>query len=118
MDRLGIKKATVAPVAFAPLVTSSSIATYPLPPEYRKPIRFRLGDRIIKLTGRRALVLDRLIAAGSKGIDRAAKLQWVANLADTIKALKDDRGIDIETRKWQPCNYALRSNVERIGGDL
>jgi hypothetical protein len=115
MDRLDIKKGAVAPAPFAPLITSGSQAIYPLPTEYRKPIRFRVGDRIIKLTGGRALVLDRLMAAGPSGIDRAATLQWVANLADTIAALRVV-GIAIETRKRQPCNYALQCHVERIGG--
>lgn len=116
MVRLDIETEAVAAASDAPLVTSCSKAIYPLPVEYRKPIRFRFGDRIIKLTGGRALVLDRLIEAGPKGIDRATTLQWVANLSDTVKALTNDRGIDIETRKRQPCNYALRSYVERIGG--
>lgn len=115
MDRLDMKKGAVAPAPCAPLVTSGSLAIYPLPAEYRKPILFRFGDRIIKLTGGRALVLDRLIAAGPSGIDRAATLQWIANLADSIAALRAT-GIAIETRKGQPCNYALRSHVERIGG--
>jgi hypothetical protein len=115
MDRLDIKKGAVAPAPFAPLITSGSPAIYPLPAEYRKPIRFRLGDRIIKRQGGRALVLDRLIAAGANGIHRAETLQWVANLADSIAALRAT-GIAIETRKGQPCNYALQCHVERIGG--
>lgn len=115
MDRLNTKTEAVAP---APVVLHSTIgspAIYPLPAEYRKPIRFRLGDKIINLTGGRALVLDRLIAAGPSGIDRAATLQWVANLADSIAALRA-AGIAIETRKGQPCNYALQCHVKRIGG--
>lgn len=115
MDRLDNEKGGAPTPPIAPLSTSDSMAIYPLPAEYRKPIRFRFGDRITKLTGGRALVLDRLIAAGSKGIDRAATLQWVANLANTIAALRAT-GIAIETRKCQPCNYALQSLVERIGG--
>jgi hypothetical protein len=115
MERIKTMKEAVAPAPFAPHSISSSPAIYPLPAEYRKPIRYRLSDRIIKLTGGRALVLDRLIAAGAKGIDRAATLQWVANLSDTIAALRA-AGIAIETRKGQPCNYALQCHVERIGG--
>jgi hypothetical protein len=59
--------------------------------------------------------LDRLIAAGPAGIDRAATLQWVANLADTIAALRT-AGIAIETRKGQAANYSIACNVEKIGG--
>jgi hypothetical protein len=115
MDRLDKESEAAATASDAPRVSSGSPAIYPLPTEYRKPIRFRVGDRIIKLTGGRALVLDRLISAGSNGIDRAATLQWVANLADSIAALRAT-GIAIETRKGQPCNYALQCHVERIGG--
>ncbi len=115
MDRLHKETEAAATASDAPLVTSGSKSIYPLPAEYRKPIRFRIGDRIIKLTGGRALVLDRLIAAGSKGIDRAATLQWVANLADSIAALRA-AGFTIETRKGQPCNYVVQCHVERMGG--
>ena len=116
MDRLDIEKGAAPTAPIAPISAIGSPAIYSLPAEYRKPICFRIGDRIIKLKGGRALVLDRLIEAGPTGIDRATTLQWVANLSDTVKALTNDRGIDIETRKGQPCNYALQSQVERIGG--
>ena len=115
MDRLETKTEAVAPASVAPISTIGSPAIYPLPTEYRKPVRFRIGDRVIKLTGGRALVLDRLIAAGPAGIDRAATLQWVANLADTIAALRT-AGIAIETRKGQAANYSIACNVEKIGG--
>lgn len=115
MDRLDTKKGTVASVPFAPLITCGSPAIYALPAEYRKPIRYRIGDRIVKLSGGRALALDRLIAAGANGIDRAATLQWIANLADTIAALRA-AGIAIETRKGKAANYAIVSHVEKIGG--
>lgn len=115
IDRLDRETEAVAAASDAPLVTSCSHAIYPLPDEYRMPIRFRIGDRILKLKGGRALVLDRLIAAGSSGIDRAATLQWIANLADSIAALRV-AGIAIETRKGQACNYALQCFVQRTGG--
>ena len=116
MDRLDMKKEAAPTASHAPLMTIGNTATYPLPPEYSKPIRFRVNGKIIRVKGGRALVLDRLIAAGPKGIDRATTLQWIANLSDTVKSLKDDWGIGIETRLRQPCNYALLSHVERIGG--
>jgi hypothetical protein len=115
MDRLDEETEAVAAAPVAPLNTSGSQAIYPLPAEYRKPIRFRLGDRIVKLTGGRALVLDRLIAAGPGGIDRSTTLQWVANLSDTIGALRA-AGIAIETRKGRAANYALLSHVTRWEG--
>jgi hypothetical protein len=92
-------------------------ATYPLPPQYRKAIRFNLGGESVALKGGRALVLDLLIAAKSAGIDRASTLQWVANLSDTICALRA-RAIMIKTRKGHAANYALLSDVRRDGGAL
>jgi hypothetical protein len=88
---------------------------YPLEAKYRKPNRFALRDKPLTLKGGRALVLDLLIAAKPAGIDRSATLQWVANLSDTICALRA-HGIMIETRKGQAANYALISDVRRIGG--
>ena len=89
--------------------------TYPLPARYRKPNRFTLAGKAISLKGGRALLLDLLIDAKPAGIDRAATFQWLANLSDTIGALRA-RGIIIETRKGLPANYALISNIRRIGG--
>ena len=86
---------------------------YPLPTAYRKPIEFMTGGKAIRIKGGRALVLDLLIDAGSNGIDRSATLRWVANISDTICALRS-RGIVIQTCKWQPANYVLRSEVLRI----
>jgi hypothetical protein len=99
----------------AAALKSSSSTIYPLPPAYRKPIRFLSDGLIIMLGGRRALVLDLLIAAKPAGIDRSSTLQWVANLSDTVCALRV-RGIVIETRKGQAANYVLISDVRRIGG--
>ena len=92
-----------------------SPSIYPLPSEYREEIRFSVGTTIIAVKGGRALALDRLIAAGPKGIDRAATLQWIANISDTIGALKG-RGIEIETRKGYAANYVLRCSVKRWEG--
>ncbi len=115
INRLYKEKGAAPTAPFAPISTIGSPAIYPLPAAFCKPIRFRIGDRIVKLTGGRALVLDRLISAGPAGIDRAATLQWVANLADSIAALRA-AGIAIETRKGQPCNYVLQCHVEQIDG--
>ena len=114
MER-AIEKGAVSPAPNAPLSTIGCIAIYPLPAEYRKPIRFTVNDKVKCFRGGRALVLDLLIAAAPDGIDRAATLQWVANLADTVAALRT-AGIAIETRKGQAANYALTCKVEKIGG--
>lgn len=112
------KKMGAAPTApDAPVRSTGNSAIYPLPAEYHKPIRFQLDGITFRLKGGRALVLDRLIAAGPAGIDRAATLQWIANLADTIAALRN-HGIAIETRRGWAANYALLSSVVRIGGDV
>ena len=88
---------------------------YPLPVQYRKPIRFTLDGRLFALKGGRALVMDLLIAAKPAGIDRASTLQWVANLSDTIGALRA-RGVLIETRKGHAANYMLISGVRQMEG--
>lgn len=110
-----IKKGAAATAPIAPLSTSGNRAIYPLPVEYRKQISFWVCGHVIQLTGGRGLVLDRLIEAGPAGIDRAATLQWVANLADTIAALRA-AGITITTRKGQAANYVLDCVVLKIGG--
>jgi hypothetical protein len=88
--------------------------TYSLPAQYRKPNRYTLGDKILALKGGRALLLDLLINAKPAGIDRASTLQWLANISDTVGALRA-RGIAIETRKGLPAHYELISDVRRIG---
>lgn len=115
MMKRPIEKGAATTAPNAPLSTIGSISIYPLPAEYRKPIRFWVNGDVKRFVGGRALVLDRLIIAGSLGIDRAATLQWVANLGDTIAALRA-AGIAIETRKGNAANYALNCKVEKIGG--
>lgn len=114
-DRLDTEKGAAPTAPIAPISTIGSPAIYPLPAQYRKPIRFRVNGKIIRLTGGRALVLDRFIAAGPAGIDRATTLQWIANLADTIAALRT-AGIAVDTRKGQAANYSIACHVEKIGG--
>lgn len=115
METLSKKKGAAPTAPDAPITTTGGNAIYPLPSEYRKPIHFRASGITFRLKGGRALVLDRLIAAGPAGIDRAATLQWIANLADTIAALRQ-RGVAIETRRGRAANYALLSAATRIGG--
>lgn len=115
MDRLAKKMGAASPAPCAPASIGVCPAIYPLPSEYRKPIRFRVKGHVIRLKGGRALTLERLIAAGPAGIDRATTLQWIANLGDTIAALRE-AGITIATRKGQAANYALGCTVEKIGG--
>lgn len=115
MDGIEMEKGAAPTAPVAPLSASGSTGIYPLPVQYRKPIRFWVNSKVIRLTGGRALVLDRLIAAGPAGIDRAATLQWVANLADTIAALRAS-GIVIETRKGQAANYVLACAAYKLGG--
>jgi hypothetical protein len=92
-------------------------AIYPLPVHYRKLNRFVIDERPFAIKGGRALVLDLLIDAKPAGIDRASTLQWVANLSDTICALRA-RGIAIDTQKGRAANYVLASDVRRNGGAL
>lgn len=114
MDR-PIKKMGAAPTApYSPLASSSNCAIYPLPEEYNKTIRFNVKGKATPFRGGRALVLDRLIAAKPAGIDRAETLQWVANLSDTVGALRE-KGIKIDTRKGHAAIYELRSHVTRWG---
>jgi hypothetical protein len=95
-----------------PLRHPITTPTYPLPTAYCKSVDFIADGTAIRLKGGRALVLDLLIAASSNGIDRSATLQWIANISDTICALRG-RGLVIETYKGHPANYVLRSAVFR-----
>ena len=112
MDNLANKKGTVHAALCNSPTKGLNPYIYPLPSEYHKEVRFSVGTTIIAVKGGRALALDRLITAGPKGIDRAATLQWIANISDTIGALKG-RGIEIETRKGHAANYVLRCSVKR-----
>jgi hypothetical protein len=58
-------------------------------------------------------MLNRMIAAQPAGIDRAATLQWIANIADTAKRLKE-RGVSIATDRGQRACYRLLSDVSRL----
>lgn len=111
------KKGAVGAAPFAQSAASfdrkGTPATYPLPPQYRKPIRYVANGLPVILKGGRALVMDLLIAAKPAGIDRAATLQWVANLSDTICALRSCR-IEIETRRGHAANYVLICDVRRM----
>jgi hypothetical protein len=89
---------------------------YPLPARYSKPQSYRVDGRVLRFKGGMALMLDRLIAAQPGGIDRAETLQWIANIADTAKRLKD-RGVSIATDRGQPTSYRLLSNAARLEGN-
>jgi hypothetical protein len=56
---------------------------YPLPAQYSKPQSYRVDGTVLRFKGGMALMLDRMIAAQPRGIDRSATLQWIANIADT-----------------------------------
>jgi hypothetical protein len=114
MDRLDEETEAVAAASDAPLVTSGSPTIYPLPTEYRKPIRFLIDGETKAFKGRRALMLDLLAKAKSVGIGRAETWRWIGNPGDPVQALKK-RGVKIDTRKGQPKCYVLRSTAERIG---
>jgi hypothetical protein len=86
---------------------------YPLPAQYSKPQSYRVDGRVLRFKGGMALMLDRMIAAQPNGIDRAATLQWIANIADTVMRLRG-RGVSIATDRGQRACYRLLSDVERL----
>lgn len=92
-------------------------AVYPLPATYRKRNRFFVDGATLAFTGGRALLLDALIAAKPAGIDRASTLQWIANISDSVGALKE-KGVRIATDRGQPCCYRLLSEARRLEGAI
>lgn len=90
-------------------------AVYSLPARYRKRNRFIVDGAIVSFAGGRALLLDMLIAAKPAGVDRAKTLQWIANISDSVGALKD-KGVRIATDRRQPCCYRLLSEARRLEG--
>jgi hypothetical protein len=100
-----------------PQCDKGTASTYSLPSQYRKANRFKIDERPFALKGGRALVMDLLIDAKPAGIDRASTLKWVANLSDTIGALRAC-GVLLATRKGHAANYVLISDVRRDGGAL
>ena len=117
MAQPSIRKGAAPTAPEAPLLESRNIAISSLPAEYRKAILFLVDGHIVRLTGRRALVLDRLINFGPAGIDRAITFRWVANLSDAIVALRAV-GVSVTTRKGQAANYALACVAQKIGGAI
>jgi hypothetical protein len=89
--------------------------SYVLPAQYCKPIWYTVDDHSFATKGRRAFLLDLLIAAKPAGIDRTATWQAISNIGDTVKALRA-KGLSIDTRRGQPAHYVLISDVCRIGG--
>lgn len=113
---MGIKKTKMgaAPTApCAPIGPSGCPSILPLPPIYRKPIGFLVNGEIVRLTGGRAFMLALLIARGSAGIDRAETWQWIANLPDTISALRAV-GVTIITQKGLGARYVLACAAEKL----
>jgi hypothetical protein len=95
--------------------TNGTSTTYVLPAQYCKPIWYLIDDHSFSTKGRRAFLLDLLIAAKPAGIDRAATWHAISNIGDTVKALRA-KGLNIETQRGQAAHYVLLSDVHRIGG--
>jgi hypothetical protein len=112
MDRLDIEKGA-APTA--PVSTIGSQPIYPLPAEYRKPIRYCIDQETATFRGKQAFVLDRLIDAKPNAMEHTSTMHIVSALRDVIRHLKQ-KGVIITKQKRQNTVYFLQSSAIRLEG--